>query len=230
MHHLPASLTTALAYTLCTEASPETAVCPLLDRDISRAGSPETGVCRKLRVVNGTSVQSGPVTDGYVPVQYERVVVISGFGKTRLNSASAYASTLVTIAAPVDSTGSVLFTPDVASGRLVKVPDVATGIVTVPPELESKTKEELLLPNEDGMEDLRLETSELVVLDVKLADEVVFTNPGGGVSMAVLTTVLVMADAELKGPVEVTVKVTVVEIELGHATEVGDVIAEFETP
>lgn len=61
--------------------------------------------------------------------------MISGFGKTRLNSASAYASTLVTIIEAVGSTGSVLFTPDVGNGRLVEVSEVGLRLTTLLSEL-----------------------------------------------------------------------------------------------
>jgi hypothetical protein len=50
--------------------------------------SPDGGVNRAVLVVNGRLVQSGPVSDGYVPVQYDTVVVMFGFGKTKLNEAS----------------------------------------------------------------------------------------------------------------------------------------------
>lgn len=103
--------------------------------------------------------------------------------------------------------------------------------VDVPLELEAKINEELLL-NEDVMEELMLEMSELVMLEVKLADEVVLTNPGGvGRFTAELATVVVMADVEPRvTTVEVLVKVTVVDVELGPDTELGDIVAEDETP
>jgi hypothetical protein len=102
--------------------------------------------------------------------------------------------------------------------------------VDMPPELDRKTKEELLLPSQDIVEELMLVINELVVLDVKFANEVVFTNPGGGGFTAGLVAVLVVVDTELKGTVEVLVKVTVVDVELGSATELGDVVAENEIP
>jgi hypothetical protein len=64
MLHVPGSLTMALADMLCKGGCPETDVCPLLDRENSREGSPEIGVCCKMRVVNGRSIQSGTVIDG----------------------------------------------------------------------------------------------------------------------------------------------------------------------
>jgi hypothetical protein len=50
--------------------------------------NPDGGVNRAVLVVNGRLVQSGPVSDGYVPVQYDTVVVMLGFGKTKLKEAS----------------------------------------------------------------------------------------------------------------------------------------------
>jgi len=50
--------------------------------------NPAWGVSRAVLVVSGRLVQSGPVSEGYVPVQYDTVVVMSGFGKTKLNSVS----------------------------------------------------------------------------------------------------------------------------------------------
>lgn len=51
-------------------------------------GGPDRGIRGERRVVRGKLVQSGPVIDGYVPVQYDTVVTTSGFGNTRLNLAS----------------------------------------------------------------------------------------------------------------------------------------------
>ncbi|KAF2445682.1 hypothetical protein P171DRAFT_520432 [Karstenula rhodostoma CBS 690.94] len=98
--------------------------------------------------------------------------------------------------------------------------------VDKPPELEAKTEEGLLLPDEDVMDELKLDMSELVVLEVKLTDDVVLTNTGGegGGFTAGLVTAVVVADAELKGTVEVLVKITVVDVEL------GDVVAKDGKP
>ncbi|KAJ4347060.1 uncharacterized protein N0V89_010995 [Didymosphaeria variabile] len=100
------------------------------------------------------------------------------------------------------------------------------GEEDAPLELGARTSEELTVVNKDVPEELTLEPSELVVLDVKLADEVVLTNPGGGDGISTGTAVVIVADAELKGTVEVRVKVTVVEDELAPATDVEDVIGE----
>jgi hypothetical protein len=70
-----------------------------LDKKISKEGRAESGVCRLVRVVNGTicrSNGSGPVTVGYSPVQYEIVVVMLGDGKTKLTAASPNDITFVT--------------------------------------------------------------------------------------------------------------------------------------
>lgn len=65
------------------------------------------GVCFELKisregksvstilVVRGNSVQSGPVMDGYVPVQKDLVVTTDGVGNTKLNPLSPKAMTLV---------------------------------------------------------------------------------------------------------------------------------------
>jgi hypothetical protein len=70
----------------------------LFDEKISSDGSVETGVCRTDLVVGGMVARSdaiGPVTVGYVPVQYDTDVVISGVGKTKLISVPPYAMILV---------------------------------------------------------------------------------------------------------------------------------------
>lgn len=45
----------------------------------------ESEVWRSPLAVRGSDVHSGPVRVGYVPVQYETVVVIAAEGKTKLN-------------------------------------------------------------------------------------------------------------------------------------------------
>lgn len=57
------------------------------DEKRSKEGGSESGVCRAVRVVSGrvaSSDGSGPVTVGYVPVQYDTVVEIFGDGNTKL--------------------------------------------------------------------------------------------------------------------------------------------------
>ncbi|KAK7184567.1 hypothetical protein PSPO01_09238 [Paraphaeosphaeria sporulosa] len=150
----------------------------------------------------------------------------------------------------VGSTASVLFTPGVGNGRLVQVSEGAEGIedeglaacddkdseeerlgFVAPPELEEKTTEELLIPNEDVLEELWLDISELVVLEVELADDVVLTNPsGGGGIIADLVAVIVVADVEPKGIVDVLIKVTVVDIELGLESVLEDLVADDMPP
>ena len=56
-------------------------------KDGNKVG-PAGGVRRAVLVVSGRLVQSGPVSEGYVPVQYDTVVVMSGFGKMKLNEVS----------------------------------------------------------------------------------------------------------------------------------------------
>ncbi|KAL5429872.1 hypothetical protein PMIN05_010609 [Paraphaeosphaeria minitans] len=101
-----------------------------------------------------------------------------------------------------------------------------------PPELEAKTKEGLLLPNGDVVEEPWLNISELAVLKVKLVDDIVLTNPGGGGggTTAGLVTVVVVAGVEPKGIVEVLVKVKVVDIELVPGLGLGNVVADDITP
>ena len=71
-----------------------------LDRDekISKDGRAEIGVWRSVRVVKGIvckSDGSGPVTVGYIPVQYDTVVEMLGDGKTKLIATSPYDITFV---------------------------------------------------------------------------------------------------------------------------------------
>ncbi|KAL1595037.1 hypothetical protein SLS60_009722 [Paraconiothyrium brasiliense] len=99
--------------------------------------------------------------------------------------------------------------------------------VDAPLELGARTNEELPVLNKDVVEELTLEPSELVVLDVKLDDEVVLTNPGGGDGITTGTvTVAIGEDEKLEGTVEVRVKVTVVGVELGPITNVGEIVRE----
>ena len=77
-----------------------TTVLKLLGREekIENDGSAEIGVC-VVDLVVGTTVWrsdgNGPVPIGFAPVQYDIVVVISGEGKTKLNSVSPYEITFV---------------------------------------------------------------------------------------------------------------------------------------
>ena len=64
-----------------------------LDEKISKDGRAEIGVWRSVRVVKGIvcrSDGSGPVTVGWIPVQYETVVEIYGDGKTKLIATFPY--------------------------------------------------------------------------------------------------------------------------------------------
>ena len=54
-----------------------------------------------------------------------------GFGKTRLNTESAYAITLVIIAETVGSPASVFSAPGVGNGRVVEIPEVALIVADV---------------------------------------------------------------------------------------------------
>ena len=98
-----------------------------LDRDekISKDGRAEIGVWRSVRVVKGIvcrSDGSGPVTVGYIPVQYDTVVEMLGDGKTKLIATSPYEITFV-IARALNK--DVALEPggadDVASGEVVVV-------------------------------------------------------------------------------------------------------------
>jgi len=96
-----------------------------LDEKISKDGRAESGVWRSVRVVKDMlcrSDGSGPVTVGYIPVQYDTVVEILGDGKTKLISTSPYDITFV-IARALNRdvalrTGGA---DDVASGEVVVV-------------------------------------------------------------------------------------------------------------
>lgn len=64
----------------------------------SNEGSSDSGVCWTDLVVGGIvcrSKGSGPVTVGYVPVQYVTVVTIVGVGKTKTTDVSPYDTILV---------------------------------------------------------------------------------------------------------------------------------------
>jgi len=104
-----------------------TTVLKRLDRDekISKDGRAEIGVWRSVRVVKGMvcrSDGSGPVTVGYIPVQYDTVVEMLGDGKTKLIATSPYDITFV-IARALNK--DVALKPggadDVASGEVVVV-------------------------------------------------------------------------------------------------------------
>jgi hypothetical protein len=65
-----------------------------VDVNLSNDGSRERGDCRIVLVVSGIDCRShasGPVTVGYTPVQYDIVVVIWGFGKTKTMGLFSYA-------------------------------------------------------------------------------------------------------------------------------------------
>jgi hypothetical protein len=64
-------------------------------------GSAESGVCRRALIVGSIGDGSEPVIDGYSPVQYDTVVVISGLGNAKVISVLPYAITLVT-ASPLE--------------------------------------------------------------------------------------------------------------------------------
>jgi len=98
-----------------------------LDRDekISKDGRAEIGVWRSVRVVKGIfcrSDGSGPVTVGYIPVQYDTVVEMLGDGKTKLMATSPYDITFVIARAlNIDVALKPGAADDVASGEVVVV-------------------------------------------------------------------------------------------------------------
>lgn len=95
--------------------------------NISNEGRSDKGVCRIDLVVSGIvcrSDGSGPVTVGYVPVQYVRVVTISGVGNTKTTDVSPYETTRVMRArtckaeVPLESDGGLAVT---TTGGFLKV-------------------------------------------------------------------------------------------------------------
>ena len=131
-----------------------------LDEKISKDGRAEIGVWRSVRVVEGIvcrSDGSGPVTVGWIPVQYETVVEIYGDGKTKLIATSPYDITFV-IARALNK--DVALKPggadDVADGGVV------VFNVSVEVRVLCETKTEL---------DSELETVMAVELEVKVLCE-----------------------------------------------------------
>ena len=104
-----------------------TTILKRLDRDekISKDGRAEIGVWRSVRVVKGIfcrSDGSGPVTVGYIPVQYDTVVEMLGDGKTKLMATSPYDITFVIARAlNIDVALKPGAADDVASGEVVVV-------------------------------------------------------------------------------------------------------------
>ena len=104
-----------------------TTVLKRLDRDekISKDGRAEIGVWRSVSVVKGIvcrSDGSGPVTVGYIPVQYDTVVEMLGDGKTKLMATSPYDITFVIARAlNIDVALKPGAADDVASGEVVVV-------------------------------------------------------------------------------------------------------------
>jgi hypothetical protein len=153
----------------------------------------DRGVCLAVLVVNGRLVQSGPVMEGYVPVQYDTVVVMFGFGKTKLNSLSAYHMTFVVNAAIPGAQSGLLGFPLHIIGSAVPLQPLEEkvlepGLI----ELEGCVTEGLAEIDENKLETVKLDVIEMLALvellpelddevevDVEFSDEVVFTNIGG---------------------------------------------------
>lgn len=98
--------------------------------------------------------------------------------------------------------------------------------VEIPPELDAKTNEELFIPNEDAVDELRLLRNELAVLEVKLFDDVVLTKLGrGGITTGLPTDI--ETDIETNGTLEVLFKVPV---ELGTESGLEVIVADDVIP
>ena len=202
-----------------------TTVLKRLDRDekISKDGRTEIGVWRSVRVVKGIvcrSDGSGPVTVGYIPVQYDTVVEMLGDGKTKLIATSPYDITFV-IARALNK--DVALKPGAAD-------DVASGEVVV-----VNVNVEVRILCETGIElDSELDAVLAVGLEVKVLCEM-RTELGGDldtlVAVGIEAEVLCESGTELDSNPDEVVAVRLetkelCEIETELDSELDDVVAD----
>lgn len=139
-----------------------------LDENTWNEGSPEIGICVVDLVVGTIVARSegiGPVTVGYMPVQYDTVVVISGVGKTKLTDVSPYDMILV-----VRSRTTADVTLSSVGVEVCMVIEPLTDVVEIEPEPMIK------VDDEEVEDRVKLFDDEEELVNLLLDEDVVFTG------------------------------------------------------